>query len=300
VIGFIGVDSDGQPRVVARSVWPRSPDTDQQAVTLAGSTGVQAWFVDPEQTVLGVLDVGTPVGYGTRWTYRPDGTRTMALTPLTVHGGAAFVRLPLRGADGYPVRVARLPADRPGSDIAIAGQPMQANPSGTGWERPDGQLLRLDLGDHQADDQALRDRFRQALARRTTPLAAPGGQPSWTAAGRLPGGPAVVLGESRLQPDPARAYLALLPGSGAGSGDEQVVDGGPVPPAGTVPRIRVPLPGGRGWAVAEYGAGLRWRTGAGPWSAGHRDAALVPAGATELELTRPGRPAVLVPLSAGR
>lgn len=279
---------------------------------LSGVTGAQAWFVDPEQTVLGVLDVGTQVGYGTRWTYRPDGTRTMALTPLTMHEGAAFVRLPLRGAAGYPVRVARLPADRPGQDIVIAGQPMQANPSGTGWARPDGRLLRLDLGPHQADDQhaddqhqgdqqALADRFRQALEQRTTPLAAPGGQLSWTAAGRLPDGPAVVLGESRLLPDPARVYLALLPGSGGA----QVVDAGPVPPAGTVPRIRVPLPGGRGWAVAEYAAGLRWRSGAGPWSAGQRDAALVPAGATELEVTRPGRPAVLVPLtdpalSAGR
>jgi hypothetical protein len=105
----------------------------------------------------------------------------------------------------------------------------------------------------------------------------------------------VVLGESRLPPDPARAYLALLPGSGPA----QVVDGGPVPPAGTVPRIRVQLPGGRGWAVAEYQARLRWRTGDGPWSVWCSDAALVPAAATELEVTRPGRPALLVPLSGG-
>jgi hypothetical protein len=48
------------------------------------------------------------------------------------------------------------------------------------------------------------------------------------------------------------------------------------------------LPDGQGWVVADRGATLRQRTGDGPWQAAGRDAALLPAAANEVEVTRPG------------
>lgn len=78
LVGFIGVDAQGHPRVVA------------DAYPAPGLPPALAWWVNPRRTVLAVLDVGEDLGLAASWNYRPDGTRSMSFTPLAFHDGAAI------------------------------------------------------------------------------------------------------------------------------------------------------------------------------------------------------------------
>ena len=57
------------------------------------------------------------------------------------------------------------------------------------------------------------------------------------------------------------------------------------------------LPDQQGWVVADRGAVLRYqRQGSAGWTDAGRDAALLPADATAVEVTRPAGTPVTVPL----
>ena len=79
--------------------------------------------------------------------------------------------------------------------------------------------------------------------------------------------------------DPSRAYVVLLPRSGPAT----VIDGGPVDRRSSLP-VQVRLPDRQGWLVAAKGAQLAWRTGSGAWTPAGRNAALLPAAATEVQV----------------
>jgi hypothetical protein len=66
--------------------------------------------------------------------------------------------------------------------------------------------------------------------------------------------------------------------------------------ANAVRPVRMNLPDGQGWIVADRGATLHHRTGNGAWQDAGHDAALLPAAATQVEVTRPGWQAMTAPL----
>lgn len=77
LVGLIGVDDHGNPKVIADDYQP-----------------INAWFVDRSLTTLVVADLGFPVTYTAGWTYRTDGTRYLKQIPVQFHDGAAVIKLP--------------------------------------------------------------------------------------------------------------------------------------------------------------------------------------------------------------
>jgi len=75
---------------------------------------------------------------------------------------------------------------------------------------------------------------------------------------------------------PSRAYVVLL----ASSGPATVIDGGPVDRRSSLP-VQVRLPDRQGLADRRQ---LAWRTGSGAWPSAGRNAALLPAAATEVQV----------------
>jgi hypothetical protein len=108
-------------------------------------------------------------------------------------------------------------------------------------------------------------------------LAGSAGHDAWYAYGATPDGRRLVGTDLAALGDPSRAYAVLLDGGGRAT----VVDGGTVDRVSAVP-FRVRLPDGQGWLVAAKGSELSWRVGSGAWTSAGRDAALLPAPATEV------------------
>jgi hypothetical protein len=77
----------------------------------------------------------------------------------------------------------------------------------------------------------------------------------------------------------------------------QVAHGGPIDSEAALP-VTVRLPGGDGWVVARLKATLRWRSDTGPWRLAGQDAALIPATATQVEVTPAGASTRIVTLRA--
>jgi hypothetical protein len=113
------------------------------------------------------------------------------------------------------------------------------------------------------------------------------GYGSWSIRGATPDGSQFLAGEVRLENDPSHAYV--LVGDG-------LVTGAQVDPGATLP-VALKLPDNQGWLVANVGATLRCRRGSDGWLSVGRDAALLPARATAVEVTRPGRPTEVVQLT---
>ena len=98
----------------------------------------------------------------------------------------------------------------------------------------------------------------------------------WFVAGSTPSGRRLLAGEWRPPGGPQQAYAVV----GSRYGELEWASS-PVDAASAVP-VRVALPRGEGWLVAAKGAELAWRSGAGDWVPGGRDAALLPRTATHV------------------
>lgn len=267
LIGLVGTDEQGRPRMVSDDYAAR------------GSVYLGAWFVDPGCTVLAAIDVGSPVGFGTRWNYLADGSRTMAFTPMTFTGAVATQRLPA-GTDWRKVRVARLPGTRQDDVVAIAPSD-STGPSrdvGLSWT---GTWPIAGTGPVSGNERGLLlNAFGEALDARTFGVWQWGGTGNWLATGRLSDGRRLLVGEDQLDLDPTHAYAIL-----SGPAGDTIVHGGVVDPHADLP-IAIRLPGDTGWVAVRVSAALRWRAGAGgPWHVAGRDAALLPAQATQVEVT---------------
>jgi len=289
LVGFIGVDAQGHPRVVA------------DAYPAPGLPPALAWWVNPRRTVLAVLDVGEDLGLAASWNYRPDGTRSMSFTPLAFHDGAAIAdftpaknrpagsnKLPL---DTHSVQVAALPY-RGISDVrAIANADPSLDPA-CSCQRVDRRLMwstgtpgqpgfpiagtdRLPSYDSKPLDNA----FYPALDSRLHGPANVIDTSIWYAGGALPDGRVLLLGEEALEQEPSHAYLVIV----ARDGSSAVVHGGPINPSSALP-IAVQLPNGQGWLVAAKGATLSWRSSGGRWISAGPDAALLPARAVAVNV----------------
>jgi hypothetical protein len=282
VVGFVGVDAGGRPRLVADGYRDRKGEP--------GSLSL-AWFVDPDRSVVAVLDLGAPVAWAQGWRYHANGVRDLDWTRVAFRDGAATVRVD--GSRWWDVHVARQPFDEPTSDLLVA-RDVGARPTGTQlrWGEDAPAALRIaGLSPSRLADPGAR--FIAALHARIRGAVRSGGYPLWNASGRLPDGTEVVVADSRLDGDPSHAYAVLSRGRRT-----SVVHGGPVDPDAPLPVV-VGLPDGRGTVVARERARLEWRSAAASgWRVAGTGAALVPADATQVRVTPAGEAPVVVELPA--
>jgi hypothetical protein len=102
----------------------------------------------------------------------------------------------------------------------------------------------------------------------------------WTIAARLPDGRVLVLKES--QTGDAKPRLVARMGTNPSAETLALIDGGTMDPGAVLP-VRFRIPDGGGWIVADKGKELSYRTSPGAaWQKSGRDAALLPANATEV------------------
>jgi hypothetical protein len=255
---------------------------DSMESLLTGAANAAAVLAAPG--VLVVLDEGGPVAFSPDLGYGPDGAVRRSFRPVRFGAdGAAVLRGPepaLRtggGARVDHVRVTPAAGERtePRVTIAESTLPCAAAAWPAGGGVPDGWDLR---GDGRYDDVFGVHLFRT-------------GDVMWFLRGATADGRRFVVQTLTVGDRRDRLFLLL------GRPDErpEPVYLGTVDPAAPLP-VRVRLPGRQGVVVAAESAALRYRAGAGAWLPVSGDAALLPAAATEAEVTRPGRPPQRVPL----
>jgi len=245
-----------------------------------------AVLVGPERDVLVVLDDGRRVQLSRDFAYTADGKVRRTFAPLSFAAdGAAVVRLAPQ-------------QDR----IRIALKP------GTAGADPNVGLANLSELMNHAEPVWFTLNVRNGIAGPIASTAAPGApgwpdlsgadygdqwgihrfprRPAWYVYGTTPGGHRFVV--QTLVQDDERVRLFRLETGGKphflGFAD----------PAGPLP-IQVRLPEKQGVLVATERSTLRYRTSSGSWLPVTGHAAVLPAAATEVEVTPPGgRPATVV------
>ncbi|WP_086819302.1 hypothetical protein [Allokutzneria sp. NRRL B-24872] len=159
--------------------------------------------------------------------------------------------------------------------------------------------LRGDLGGSALDDPGRRRLIWNALQQSgmTDPFSPniDGGDSggNWMIFAALPDGRTVAVTE-RFGDSASRLYAILLPGSR--EAQEKLVRGEKVPHTVVyggkndvrAGYVKLRLPDQQGWIVASYRASLKYRIGEQDWVSVQGDAALLPASATHVEITKPG------------
>ncbi|HST85509.1 MAG TPA: hypothetical protein VLL08_27470, partial [Kineosporiaceae bacterium] len=258
LIGFIGVDSKAQPRLVSYDYWHSGTTGD----------GIVGWFADSARQGLVVRDIGVPVG----WSFSANSERFEALPG---GNGATAVRVP-DGIDPAQVRVHRLPYDRAEADLPIA-EPVSG---AAGTTEPTPFLswpvapMFLSAGSQLADPQSV---FGTALTRKGG-VATASGAPQLLATGR-DSGEEVLIGVAAKN-GIGRIFTVLIDAAGRTT----VLDGGVIDPQANLP-IMVRLPDHRGWAVVRGQAGFEWRAKTGRWHEGGQYAAILPETAVKVRIT---------------
>ncbi|MFI6820763.1 hypothetical protein ACIBJE_07390 [Micromonospora sp. NPDC050187] len=278
LVTFVGTGVDGRPEKVGADFYGSGDRTGWQSV---------AFLVGPERSTLVVLDVGIEVEFSLNRTYTAGAVTREDWQSVQFIDGVALITLgPQR--DRWTVAVRQ----RAGAYLGIGNltDPQESTPE-RGWldwhrpadaDHPAAQPVYLVLGGSAgAVDLPDVAESRRALAE-TAPFGAlePQIPPSlgrdWIAVGRTPAGAEVVAGDLRIGTDQVRTLVRLhRPGQAPLAVVGPVVD-----PAAYLPVV-VRLPDGRGWLVARPGATLSWSDGRGDWQPAGRDAAVLPAGATQ-------------------
>ncbi|GAA4029414.1 hypothetical protein GCM10022247_63130 [Allokutzneria multivorans] len=236
-----------------------------------------------------------------------DGRKARRVQPLEFHDGVAVHQM---AAGTYVEREFVVSAEVPDAQGRTKKHPLWISKSTHDHYTPQPQLdwpkLRGDLGGSALDAPARRMLVWNAL--RQSGMTDPFGPTiedengaNWMISAGLPDGRTVIMTE-RFGGSSAHLYAILVPGSK--EAQEKLARGERVPHTVVYggkhdPRsgyVAVRLPDGQGWVVASYGATLRYNLG-GLWVTAQGDAALLPAAATHLEITKPGAVAVVVPLT---
>lgn len=259
-------------------------------------------FGPGDRTVL-LVDRGTPMFWSASPGNGPDGRITRAWQPVEIKDGVGILQSP-DGCNPSDMRVlARAtqpaPDDRnldglltlqPASEyltFAKTGKLAVVYPGG-----PDNRLYWMDAPAHDMRAGApfakvptnLDSFFFEELTRagmidtgaRSTTLGL------WYIVAGLPDGRGAIVSEVQVNPSPSRIYTVLLKPDGS---VDRVFGGDNTDPAATLP-VKVHLPDGQGWIVADYGSTLRYRTAVDN-TAGYSPA-LIPEGVTQVEVTKNG------------
>jgi hypothetical protein len=104
----------------------------------------------------------------------------------------------------------------------------------------------------------------------------------WHIVAGLPDGRAALISELQTDTNPSKIYTVILKPAGT---VDKVIPGDIVDKTATLP-VKVHLPDGQGWVVADYGSTLRYRTTI-DHAAGYSPA-LLPEGVTQVEVTKNG------------
>lgn len=244
----------------------------------------QAALLGPDRDVLLVLDFGSPVEYSPELTYEPDGKVRRMFHRLVFKDGAAAVRVPSQ-RKYVTVAVSRSPVNRD-NVVHVANASEIIFPGGR--DRPAPALYEHTLpGAEQAwgpDPRARVNEVWKAAKNPFTPYVddagthTHNGSPLYTIFGVTPDGRRLFLTTIQYDDDPARVVAVLGRDSAFTVGASGFVGGGALP-------VKLRLPDGQGVLVAHEGAALSYRAGDTGWRDAGRDAALLPAGATEVRVT---------------
>jgi hypothetical protein len=244
-----------------------------------------------KHSTLMVLDDGRGMRFSPEPGYEPDGTVRRAFRPLDfrTHDGVAFEAI---AAPPGLIRVA-LRADVPDSrddrSVGLANYSRLIEQVGRGAPHETHRAVRSLSGADPALDErgpwdlAAQIDFTDRYGYRITPPA-----DTWYIRGATADRRRFVVQTLTGTDDRIRLLLSL--------GSPRPVLVGLPDPAAPLP-VQVRLPDGQGVVVAARPGRLRYRAGPGTWLPVAGDAALLPAAASEVEVTRPGRQAARVRLA---
>ncbi|MFI5485624.1 hypothetical protein [Micromonospora echinaurantiaca] len=270
-----------------------------ETLTDAGTDdNYQAALVGPERDVLVVLDGGAPVEFSPSYRYAPDGRIERTFQRVAFRDGAAVLPVPSQ-RDKVTVALSRPPVSMANAlRISNAGQilfpdgqdspqPPQLTHTLPGAERAWGSDPAGQAGAAMIEGDSLAAYIDAGGTHRA------GDAPMLTVYGATPDGRRLLLRSIHYADDPARVIALLARGDApfeaAASGFADWT--APLP-------VRLRLPDGQGILVAAEGAALSYRVGAGRWLDAGRNAALLPAGATEVRVTAPDGEAATVPVGS--
>ncbi|MEU7588823.1 hypothetical protein AB0A95_21310 [Micromonospora sp. NPDC049230] len=284
-VGFVEPTADG-PRV--------------GTLTQVGDSGTdgleQATLLGPQRDVLLVLDFGQAVEFSPELRFLPDGKVERTFTPVAFRDGAAVLSVPPQRTK-LTVALAKTPVERRNA-LHISNTSLVLFPDGK--DRPAAPLFRHTLpGTEQVwgSDPAAEDVSAptEAIADYIDPVGAHthNGSPRLSVYGVTPDGRRLLV-ESIQYDDHPSCVIALL--AGKNSPFEAVASMttdwlAPLP-------VRLRLPDDQGIVVAAEGSALSYRIGDGQWQDAGRDAALLPASATDVRVTDANGTATSVPVGA--
>ncbi|MGC4811126.1 hypothetical protein ACLQ29_11425 [Micromonospora sp. DT228] len=270
-VGFVEPTADG-PRV---ETLTRLDDS--------GTDGLeQAALLGSQRDVLLVLDFGQQVEFSADLRYLPDGRVERTFTPVAFQDGAAVLSVAPQRTK-LTVALARTPVSRANA-IHIYNTQLILTPDNQ--DRPASPLFRHTLpgtqqvwgGDPAAEQVSA---SAEALTGYLDPVGihTHNGSPRLSVYGATPDGRRLLVETIQYDDDPTRAIALLagkdLPFEAVASTTADWL--APLP-------VRLRLPDNQGIFVAAEGSALSYRVGDGQWQDAGRDAALLPAAATDVRV----------------
>ncbi|GAB4107212.1 hypothetical protein GCM10028790_62310 [Micromonospora taraxaci] len=243
----------------------------------------QAALLGPQRDVLLVLDFGQPVQFSAQLRSMPDGKVERTFESVAFQDGAAVLSVPPQRTK-VTVALSRTPVQRQNM-IHIDGTSEILFPDNK--DRPAPPLARHTLpGAEQVwgTDPAAKevDAPAEALAEYLDPVGVHthNGSPRLVVYGATPDGRRLLVETVQYDDDPSRVIALLarkyLPFEAVASTTADW--SAPLP-------VRLRLPNDQGVVVAAEGSALSYRVGDGQWQDAGRNAALLPATATDVRVT---------------
>ncbi|WP_433320276.1 hypothetical protein ACQP0U_15935 [Micromonospora sp. CA-269861] len=283
--GFVKPTADG-PRVGTLT-----------QITDAETDGIeQAALLGSQRDVLLVLDFGQPVEFSAQLRHAPDGKVERTFEPVVFRDGAAVLSVPPQRTK-LTVALSRTPVER-GNVIHIDGTSEIYFPGNK--DRPAPPLIRRTLpGTEQVwgIDPAAKEvnAPTEALAQYLDPAGTHthDGSPRLWVYGATPDGRRLLVETVQYDDGPSYAIALLarkyLPFEAVASTTADW--SAPLP-------VRLRLPNDQGVVVAAEGSALSYRVGDGQWQDAGRNAALLPATATEVRVTDANGTTTNVPVAS--
>ncbi|MFE9656982.1 hypothetical protein [Micromonospora sp. NPDC006431] len=282
---FVEPTADG-PRVTTR-----------EQVTDAGTDGIsQAALLGPQRDVLLVLDSGQPVEFSPELRYMPDGKVKRSFQRVAFRDGAAVLAVPPQRTK-ITVALSKTPVSRENVVHIINDGPILF-PDGKGRPRPLQVRHTLPgaekvwVGDPSAKEvSAPADALAEYID--SAGVHTSDGSPLLWVYGATPDGRLLLVETIQYDDDPARVIALLapkqLPFKAVASTFADWKS--PLP-------VRLRLPDNQGILVAAEGSALSYRSGDGKWQDAGRNAALLPANATDVRVIDASGTVTTVPVTS--
>ncbi len=280
LLGFVGPGTNDKPTLFSDSYAAPGSTAGRQ---VGGS-------VTADNRTFVILETDEALAVSRHWLYSDNGTRR-DWAPIKFHDGAASVSVD-GAATADDLRFAQLPFG--GFDdirfVSVAGT-MQSTLIGSGegaltW--PFEKVIPLNgsqtwptTGDAASDLDAIAAVVQPLLESRVANGSFSSGGTSFKIAGQLPDSHHVAVVQFQIDSDPVHVWAVITDSTGR---NPQLIHGGVADPSAALP-VHIRLPDGQGWVVAAYGSTLRYRVAGGQWVDVGSDAALLPAGATDVEVS---------------